>query len=73
MKTRYKYITFHKRPLDGTWVCCTNSDGYVLGKCSYYGAWGQWVLGDIGCCAEFSADCLDDIAAFLRQLNEVKR
>jgi hypothetical protein len=75
MKTTYRFIKFteHKRPEGVQWDCVNNKSGHVLGTCSYYAPWRQWVFSQHGPDIVFSADCLTDIAHFMGQLGVASR
>lgn len=73
LKTKYKYIHFEKmvefdaltdKPV---YVCKNNSFDTLLAQIFWYDVWKQYVA-DFSRDAVFSADCLDDISAFLAQL-----
>lgn len=73
MKTVYRYIRFYQgqtvkeHPI---WICRDRSTAPgKLGACEYYREWKQYVF-NTNPNADFSADCLDDISHFLKQLNE---
>lgn len=67
--TNYRYIRFEKHgPLA---VCINIHHGTVLGYVEYEPKWNQYVYtSEIDII--YSADCLDDISSFLRQLNNMK-
>lgn len=75
MKTQYTHIDFVEN-LGGHWSCLNRRGRNELGRCAFYRPWKQWVFQPQPS-TEFSADCLEDIAHFLRQLNgpiaQVKR
>lgn len=68
MKTRYQFIHFNDLRETGTFDCCSNRDGTVLGSCSFFKLWGQWVFSQSGSGRVLSADCLLDVAHFMNQL-----
>ena len=75
MKTRYKYIHFERMETtdrDYLWVCLNNRYGDPLGHVEYETHWHTHIFkpahGTV-----FSADCLDDISKFMKQLNEGKK
>ncbi len=70
MKTEYKYTRFKiNKESSKRWMCLNKQSNTTIGWCEYYNAWYQWVFEGYKYCI-FSASCLDDIAHFLRQLNE---
>ncbi len=66
MKTKYKYIEFVKHP--GFWQCRNKRTGGWLCDVEWDAQCKQYVAGFNGGAA-FSADCLDEISHFLKQLN----
>ena len=73
LKTKYKYIEFVQESnmyqANPIWRCKNKRHGSQLGIVEYYPEWKQWVIGAIDHRNIFSADCLDDISHFLKQLN----
>ncbi len=81
MKTKYKYIHFKNigyvlleknklakdKPI---WECRNNETNTALGITSYYGPWKQYVFEAEFLTVIFSADCLDNISDFIKQLNK---
>ena len=68
MKMKNIYVRFARkkdRPTD--WFECRNTDGSYIGRVDYSKDDGWEYLGDEGYC---SADCLENIVAFLRQLED---
>jgi len=71
MKTRYKFIYFEKEDTGGgreRWYCLNNRSGNQLGEVCWYAGWKRWVFQP-ETAAEFSADCLTDIADFMGRLS----
>ena len=69
MKTRYKHIHFVPQAFVGVWSCVTNRGAALLGTVGP-GAWNR-VTFMPEADTEFSADCLNDIAHFIGQLETV--
>lgn len=74
MIKRYKHIHFtywKEGSCNEYWYCINNKSGDRLGIVLFYKDWNQFVYspsdGSI-----YSADCLEDIAEFLRELNKKK-
>lgn len=67
LKTQYKYIKFVQATEELYWWCLSNSDD-DLGMVEMYPPWKQFCFFPIRDTLH-SATCLDDIAAFLRQVN----
>jgi hypothetical protein len=72
MKTRYRYIHFvepEPEP-DDYWLCMTNSSPTdCLGVIEYFKPWKKWQFAPKVETA-FTADCLQDIAHFMGQLQK---
>lgn len=78
IKTIYKYVYFIELPNPGKkvmkWRCC-NSEGKTLGHIVWWGAWWKYVLKIFRVSNYLILDsyCLQDIDAFLIQLNKYQR
>ena len=69
MKLVYRHVRFVKK-LYGQgdcWFKCLDTEGVYIGRVDYSKDEGWEYLGDKDYC---SADCLEDIVAFLRQLED---
>ena len=74
MKTKYKYIEFKIKDdaFSGEEVWeCRNRKKTVLGYVGYVGRWHEWEFQPEPMMG-FTIECINDIADFLRQLNENK-
>lgn len=76
MKTKYKWIRFEKEVNSENWLCFNTSDE-LLGTLYYKQGWRQFVVlvnPGVGYSDgfEFNFCCLEDIADFLKQLNNIK-
>ena len=69
MKTRYRFIHFVQSS-NGPWACHNNKTGDLLGVVHFYHLWRQHVWRQSGPEGVFSADCLQDIADFIGQLDK---
>jgi len=59
---------YAEKGLDAWAIRSTKRGNDLLGSIDYYETWRQYVFtGSRYCC--FSADCLDEISAFLKRLN----
>lgn len=67
LRTHYRFVEFID--MGKRWNCVNRTHRKVLGSCTPYAAWRQWVFSQSGPDCIFSADCLRDIADFLEQLN----
>jgi hypothetical protein len=70
MKTRYRFIHFVQSNT-GNWACNNNKNGCLLGVVHFYQPWKQYVWQQAGPDGVFSADCLQDIAHFMGQLEKL--
>ena len=76
MKTKYKYISFHRRfgtdvsfpNISVEWIC-ENHKGTNLGIVGYNDTWHEWEFGPYANMF-FTIECVRDIADFLGQLNK---
>lgn len=75
MKTVYRYIKFERTESMGLviWQCRNSRHDDLLGKCQWDIQWHQFVFFPTSQWCVFSADCLDDISHFLKQLNEANK
>lgn len=71
MKTEYRYVHFVDMSGDEYqyWNCVNTKHGDILGFVAIYDPWNQWCYFP-GEDVVYSSECLDDIADFLRQLND---
>lgn len=70
MKTSYKYIEFEPTlGHDDEWKCVNKKAKTILGYVSFYEPWKQYVIEFLEDCV-FNVSCLNNIAHFLRQLNQ---
>ena len=69
MKTVYRYIKFKKFSDDSQIWSCLNHSNIELGYVEYYTEWRQFVFIPFSN-TEYSFECLNDIADFLKQLNQ---
>ena len=70
MKTQYQYIHFEKwtsEPGNLTWKCYNTRSNDELGEVRWYPAWRQYCYFP-SCPANYSAECLNNIANFIEQL-----
>jgi hypothetical protein len=73
MTTEYRFIRFvpdgefEGKPM---WSCANRKSGGELAKVFYYRLWRQFCVRVTAEQNVFSYDCLEDIAHFLRQLND---
>lgn len=70
-----KYINFQlveKKPKTNLYICANNKSGAPLGWIKWFPGWRQYCFF-----AEsfpvFSADCLDDISEFLKDINKIHK
>lgn len=70
MKTEFEYIRFEQivRPVKTTYWACRSKGGDLLGLVHWHGPWRQYCFFAEGETI-FSAGCLRDIQAFLKDLN----
>jgi len=74
MKTMYQFLHFvetDKKPKTSTWSCRTRG-GDELGTVKWYSSWRQYCYFPT-VQAVYSAGCMEDIAAFCKQLNAVQK
>jgi hypothetical protein len=75
MKTRCRYIHFVERfvaKLPVGWSCLNTKHSDELGGVKWDYGWKQFVFLPMDN-TEFSADCLDDISHFMKQLNDASK
>ena len=74
MKTKYKYIHFHKAGetlKTSIWSCYSNYDLH-LGQVKWYAQWRQYVFYPTATTL-YNKTCLDDISDFIKQLMEERK
>ena len=76
MKTKYKWIVFVEllsvRGKTTKWECF-NTSNEILGDVYWRNGWRQYIFCPTFDAVEFNNRCLNDIADFLTQLNEIQR
>ena len=76
MKTKYKFIQFvqiNSEKINEVWSCRNNKSGYELGCIMWNGSWQQYCYipsNKEGVLVDYSSDCLEDIADFIKQLKK---
>lgn len=74
-RVRYEHINFIKvadKSKTSVWACRNNQAGAELGRIRWYGAWRQYCYFPVAQ-AVYSRGCLEDIAAFLKDLADVEK
>ena len=72
LKTKYKYVHFSPSGNTDCYNCLNTKHREILGEVLWYAGWKQYIFRPSDY-SEFSADCLDDISHFLKQLNSVSK
>ena len=70
MKTKYKYIEF-MQGADGVWHCGNPKANVYLGHVEYHKKWKCYQFVPHPNTA-YTVECLEDLAHFIKQLDEVK-
>ena len=75
MKLDYEYIHFEElapKPKTKVWSCKNNKSKEQLGVVKYHPGWRQYCYFPT-VQAIYSAGCMDDISAFLNQVNKAHK